>query len=248
MSEAETIDSQIVLIVADGQDESLLECGEKLRSCGLMVHSVPDVYSAMARLARDFAARRVIVDIRRLDNHEMNFLNLAPRYYEKLQVMVPLLEGTTERAASHPGNYSALPLGAISDSLLGIRGPDVTELQDAAEVVEWSAELPTECPEAEIAEVAEEFVELPESNPEVNDVFSDSLSTGGGTESTIDGPSLHEAVRQRMADTAFGADPIRRKPPAGSPVDSHHAPQGDASTLSAEEINALLKEEEDNAS
>lgn len=64
------------------------------------------------------------------------------------------------------------------------------------------------------------------------------LSTDGGAESGAAGPSLHDAVRERMA----GDDPrvIRRAPPRQTPREPGPAKP----TLSPEELDALLTSEE----
>ncbi|MCG8405991.1 MAG: hypothetical protein MI923_12415 [Phycisphaerales bacterium] len=244
MSEAKTIDSRTVII---GKDESLLECGATLRSYGTVVHFVSDVYAAMVQLAGGPAARSVVVDIRLLDDHEMNFLSLAPRYYEKLQILVPLLEGTTERAAACEGCWKALSVSDLTDSLLGIRSAVTVDYQDGTEVIEWADESSEGLSEEGWNGT------VPVSEADRGMVFgsapSDSLSTGGGSDSGMDGPSLHEAVRRRMADSSASEASIRRKPPSSESTafqpDSASSPKvspDDETTLSAEEMDALLRD------
>jgi hypothetical protein len=230
MSAQDTEARVAVLLLFNGRDAALLEFADGLRQRGVDVHPVPDVYAAMALLAGGLAIRHVVVDVRQLDDDEMQFLGLAPKYFAGLHILVPLLEGTIARQHKETGRAVILPPADLIESILGIPFAVTAEgLDDPDGGPGWFGE-----PMADDGELRE----LP-------------LSTAGGPDAAGDGPTLHEAVRQRMGEGAAG--PARRRPPGQPvvPVDrvrsappdgQHEGPSSSAGALSPDEIDALLGE------
>lgn len=207
-----------ILIVAGRDDESLRTCTDDLSAAGADVEHAADVYSGMARLALGAPFARVLLDIRSLDEREMQFLSLASRYFPDAQVAVPLLEGTPERASAWDRTVQTVSVEAL-----------VRECQpQPAPPAEGPAE-PDHTPTSDAV-----------SQP------TPALSTDDGPREAADTePSLHEAVRTRMA-TGQSA-PVRRAPPPvrqqpEPPLVEPATPIGDdgGSALSQEEVDALL--------
>lgn len=136
----ETMTGQTILIVFNGADSAICDCGELMMGQGAAVQWVPDVYTAMAQFASGNVPHRLIVDVRQLDEHELAFLELAPRYYPKIRVTVPVLDGTSERLNGRSGKFEVLSLTDINDEFLGIRSAVTAEEPVDAEMVEWQTE------------------------------------------------------------------------------------------------------------
>jgi len=251
MPAPETIYSSTVLFVFNGQDEPLCRCCQTLTDGGVQVYYVPDVYSAMAQLARGPAPGHLVVDIRLLDNYEMGFLALVPHYYPNTELLVPLLEGTAERAANHARHIETVALQDLTDGILGIR-PAVTASASDDEVVEWVGEevcdvaVPADVLDPAPVETASPIAQQ-DQEPQAIDggqdalespASADTLSTDGGAESTEPGLALHEVVRQRMAGRQTSRIP-RTPPRAAPPADSAMSP---SSAVSPEEMEALLRD------
>lgn len=289
------------LIVFDGHDDAICSAGELMMNHGSQVQWVPDVYSAMAQLCTGNLPSRLIVDVRILDESELAFINLAPRYFPELKVTVPTLDGTLSRINGFKGRYETLSLTDITDEALGIRAAVADEITDEAEVVEWGGEEAVATDEA-IEEDAEAIADaIPEAahdplpseitisddpwapdpaedattvETEIEDALLDHgsleddidptkphhteydggpaldrLSTDGGPESVDQGPSLHDAVRQRMG----GAQPPGRRLPPGSMAfqgnplrpDSPRMNPSNDSAITPEEMDALLADDAD---
>ncbi len=137
---------QTILIIFDGADETICDCGELMMNQGAKVQWVPDVYTAMAQFASGNVPERVIVDVRQLDEFELAFLDLAPRYYPGIHVTIPELDGTAERLSGRSGKFDILTITELNDEFLGIRAAVTAEEPDDAEVVEWASEEPVEEP------------------------------------------------------------------------------------------------------
>jgi len=133
-----------MLIVFDGNDAAISECGELIMSQGTQVSWVPDVYSAMGQLSTGNLPDRLIVDVRILDEEEMQFLQLAPRYHPHLRVTVAMLDGAAERLNGAKGKFETATLTEITDAALGIRSAVTADVADVAEVVEWQAPVETD--------------------------------------------------------------------------------------------------------
>ena len=267
MAASNTQIGQSLLFVFDGMDEAISRCGEEMMRHGARVEWSPDVYSAMALLASGNIPDRLIVDVRGLDDHEMQFLLLAPRYYPSLRLTVARISGAAERLGGLHGRFDIATLSEISDETLGIRPAVATTATDATEVVEWRVDDATDMVEYG-APVSEEeapvddrgttwreegdashvwppdddadspanhsdeydLAEIELERPAPQDVESGGtpdhrpirppqspLSTDGLTDDARGGPSLHEAVRQRMG--GMGPAPARRHPPVAP---DHH--------------------------
>jgi hypothetical protein len=88
-----------VLIVSDAADQEVRGFREALRRAGVPIESVPDVYAATAKLARGDWVGRIVVDVRTLDDKEMAFLRLVPRFFPRCELIVPAFDGTADRAS-----------------------------------------------------------------------------------------------------------------------------------------------------
>lgn len=214
MSSAPAQSRLSVLIVGPLADKALADCAERLRRGGLKVLLVDDVYSAMAALASRVDLRKVVIDVCPLDRPESAFVELAPRYFPKMKLWIPLLSGTRDRLATLGLTAHATEIGEIESDLLGIDHAPVPSTEPQATTESDADAVLREAPKNEPAAAGEAPVNNSESDPE---------------------PSLHEAVRMRMA----GNDPrmIRRKPPAAATPPVQRPP---AATLSSEEVSALL--------
>ncbi len=309
MAASNTQIGQSLLFVFDGMDEAISRCGEEMMSHGARVEWSPDVYSAMALLASGSIPDRLIVDVRGLDNHEMQFLQLAPRYYPSLRLTVARISGAAERIGGLQGRFDIATLTEIYDETLGIRPAVATNAADETEVVQWRVDDATDVVEmgVPIGEVAapnddergttwgEEsdaaHVWPPENDADSQAIHADEydlaeidleraaprdvdsgdttvqrnmrplqipLSTDGVTDEAAGGPSLHEAVRQRMG--GIGPAPARRLPPAALEHRDEQASDGRAgeieqgpapsheltdsrSTITPEEMDALLHDD-----
>lgn len=222
-----------VMIVSNLDDASLEACLSEIESAGADPVRVADVYTATARLASQDPIHHVVVDIRSLDQHEMQFLKLAGRYFPSLEVFVPNLEGTTRRIASSGENITSTPIRAIAQAI----GHGVTSQVSLAQARTGPAAPGVSDSPAPGGAFEPE---TPGSNR-----LATPLSTDGGADDADDGPALHEVVRMRMA--AGQTAPIRRAPPRHTPepasasaeVPQSRTESADAS-VTTEEVNALL--------
>lgn len=250
-----------ILIVGDASSDAFARFLDGLRDAGIEAASARDVYAAMSLMTRLEDLRYAIVDVRSLDRAEAAFLTLAPRYFSSVEIVIPLLPGVEDRlqslgisrspvelshflgemrlsggapdsgrldpASSRLGGREAETFppeteGGDSDELLDVEPFRIPSLGEAEELIHSSVDDPA--PEAAGQETPE-----PEQGATAPDISAE--------------PSLHEAVRIRMAAN----DPrvIRRRPPAGHSanapgMDTRTEPSTDESTLSAEEMAALL--------
>ncbi|MBN2562545.1 MAG: hypothetical protein JXQ75_16595 [Phycisphaerae bacterium] len=183
----------VVLIVCDPDDEPVRACVTALTGAGAHVKVVRDAYTAMAQLALGENISRVILDVRILDDNELSFQRVAARYYPSVEVMVPLLEGTGQRLATCDAGVRPVDVASIVASI-------TTELAPA--LVPPAGHPPDE----PVPDAAQPTLQR------------NTLSTDGGPESAPAGPSLHEAVRDRMAsdDPRTMERVVRRRPPGAS--------------------------------
>lgn len=287
------------LIVFDGTDNAICSAGELMMAHGAQVQWVPDVYSAMAQLCTGQQPTRLIVDARVLDDQELAFLNLAPRFFPDVKVTVPLLDGVLNRLGGVKGRFDALSLTDLTDEAMGIRTAVAEDYADEADVVEfggeetldvpigpaaadeipeapaapedhaqpveiaipddpWAADAAVQAEEAEIEDALlthgslEDDLDPTKPNHEEYDGGEalNRLSTDGGPETPAEGPSLHDAVRQRMGGAT--PPPGRRLPP-GAMAFPNVGPNSDPRRLGAmsdqsitpEEIEALLSTDDD---
>lgn len=237
MSSSGTTDNSRILIVSDVEDAEVRDCTSALRSTGASVEVVPDVYAAVARLALGKDIVRVLLDIRTLDDKEMSFLRVASRYVPSVHVVVPSFSGTAQRAEAYGAGVQVVDVASIVASITDERAPEPPSGENGPSASAPSAGAPsTAAPSAEV------------------------ISTNGESGPRASVPSLHQAVRQRMA----GDDPraVRRRPPSADPAQPEPAPPpsapapvpaggspesshvGETPGLSAEEVEALLADEE----
>jgi hypothetical protein len=214
--------------VTDAQDASLHEALALLADAGAAVEIAPDVYTAMARLARNGGFSRVLVDVRGLDDAEMSFIRLAGQYFPGIQVAVPVLAGTAARLSGAHNSVRAVPMVAIAASL-----------QDEPAAVR-SVPAHTEEPSATQQRGETERTPQPPQGA-ATPTERRPLSTDGGPEAAGEGPPLYEAVRMRMSEGTTA--PVRRIPP---PMNSGAVRPGEAldrtsdGTLTPAELEALL--------
>jgi hypothetical protein len=76
----------VLLLVTEAEDASLRDALARVSRTGLRIERSDTVYEAMARLATGRQFERVLLDVRRLDRHEMAFVRLAPRYFPGLVI------------------------------------------------------------------------------------------------------------------------------------------------------------------
>lgn len=211
MSSAPTHSGLSVLFVGPLTDKTVADCAERLRRAGVQVALDADVYSAMARLATTPGLRFVVMDIASVDRAEAAFISLAPRYFPRLRIVIAATPGARERLASLNVNGEPTPIEELEADLLGLVDQRPAPVRPAL----VAAQLPKRDETVSETEPAVEEVAGSDKQPE---------------------PSLHEAVRMRMA----GNDPrtIRRRPPSAGAPTPPRPPSG--STLSSEEVSALL--------
>ncbi len=119
-----------VLFVSDGHDEDIACCAEELRTAGIAIAWSPDVYAAMSQLAGVSGRRRVVVDVRPMDEQELVFLQLAPRYFAEHEFLVPLLPNAANRLQHLRGRFQAMTLEGIADLAVGIRAAVPADTDD----------------------------------------------------------------------------------------------------------------------
>lgn len=229
-----TTDQCAVLIVAPSPDDVLLRLGQSLSETGAAVHFTTDVYMAMARLANGEQFEHVVVEAAGLDDYERAFLKIAPQYYETSAFYVPARAVLDDHALAE-GRYEVLSPGGIVDAVLGIREAETAESAADTEA-EWTEPRTIGEPELPDAKEFHDASHPPEAPPK--------LSTDGGVDDDQLGPSLHDAVRQRMGGEASPPAPRRRPPGSTEPPDAPPAAETDA-RVSREEMDALLGHDDD---
>lgn len=250
-----------ILIVGDASPDAFARFVAGLRDAGIEAASARDVYAAMSLMTRLENLRYAIVDVRSLDRAEAAFLTLAPRYFSSVEIVIPLLPGVEDRLQTLGISRSPVELSHFLGELrLSAVMPESGHLESDASRLGGSedSERPPDgegVPSDELLDVepftipslgeAEELIQsqADDQAPEAAGLTAPEPERGIAEAEISAAPSLHEAVRMRMAAN----DPrvIRRRPPAGHPagasdVDSRIVPSSDESTLSPEEMDALL--------
>ncbi len=210
----------------------LLQLGQSLTNTGASVHFTTDVYMAMARLAMGERFGHVIIEAAALDEHERAFLTLAPQYHESSNFYVPHRSILDDRML-HEGRYEILSPDGIVDAVLGIREAETLEAENEVEPP-WSEPRTIGDPEP----THEAPAPVPDQTGHEIPAKPSSLSTDGGLDAERDGPSLHDAVRERMA--ADGLAPANRRRPPGASAPSEEPAQQSDTRVSREEMDALL--------
>ncbi|MBI5765156.1 MAG: hypothetical protein HZA51_16695 [Planctomycetes bacterium] len=206
----------LFLLVSDARADSLREAMNPLVESGARVELVADVYSAMARISIGERFSRVLLDVRSLDTVELSFHQLAPRYFPEVTIDIPWLNGT-------------------SQALVRLGRPDLPTIEIASiiEAASASSGAIVESAPPPMNAIVRDPV-APEIDQPRRPLSTDSLET-------IEGEvSLHDAVRNRMAENAEGA-PARR-PPSRTPPGSRTGPSPQAANLTPEELETLLDE------
>ncbi len=237
-----TTDQCAVLIVAPNPDSVLQSLGASLTSGGAAVQFTPDVYMAMARLARGEPFGHIVVEAAALDEYERAFLTLAPDYFPSVAFYVPIRSALDERITDN-ARYEALTAAGITDAILGIRDAEIAEAADDVEdeaAGAWGE--PRVIGDAAEAAEASEAVAAPEAPTPHGDPPAGALSTDGGLDHQPEGPTLHDAVRERMG---FQSPPPRRRPPGGSDDGPIGGEAPEPPRVTREEMNALLGEDDD---
>jgi hypothetical protein len=209
-----------ILIVADVVQPPFSDAVAALRQSGLAVAVAADVYTATAELALSSAFRHVLIDVRNLDPQERAFLQLAPRYFRGVRLCVADLPGASSRLRL---DESPLPLKTVQSFISAViaqRDEPVSAIEIQAEPMQSSAPTPAPSP--------------PSAPPPPRPAPRAPLSTDSATIPS-EAPSLHEAVRRRMAGDEPA--PPQRKPPVRTPPKT-------APTISPQELDALLTPDE----
>jgi hypothetical protein len=215
----------LILIVADSAHPPFRDAVMTLSQAGAEVVAVRDVFSAMAYLAFFPTIRHVLVDVRDLDAHERAFIQLAPRYFREVHVCVADVAGASARLRLEDGPADLKSI----DAFIASASPVSSEAAKFAPEKTWTDPATISTIDAP---VAPPLTEPAARRPLSTDAAS--LDTGGGH------PSLHEAVRRRMAGDE--AAPVQRKPPTRTPPTSAPpaAPPQARPTVTPQELDALL--------
>ncbi|MBX3396403.1 MAG: hypothetical protein KF841_13655 [Phycisphaerae bacterium] len=229
MSEPTVQVRQSYLIIFDGKDDAICSAGELMMSHGAPIEWVPDVYSAMAQLCTGNRPNHLLVDVRILDDGELSFLNLAPRYFPDLKVTVPVFAGTLDRLNGVKGRYQTASLQDITDEAMGIRAAVEADVEDEGEVVEWSGEelLDTDVEVADAFDVAADRSRTLDVDPE-----SEESIHGGASAEWPPQDAFHPADA-RIADSGSDTDTGEQPEDARSTQDADSGPL-DRSRLSTD--------------
>lgn len=257
MSEAQTSNRPVVLVVSDNSEHPLQRLGETLKQRGCDVYGVPDVYAAMAYLARGLGADYVLLDAARLDAQESEFLVLAPRYFHRSRVLT-LPEAVP---SSHIGfSQDAANVRSIDQMLEDILAPEAAVEAEPAitsEPEDFSAQEPGDWPEAQSIDLelaadqvaAEGEAESPPwDGLESSETTSDApLLHAVAAQPAPIVPAMHDTVRQRMSE--FRPATVQRTPPRAVASADYAAAARPAATarqlLTPEELSALLGDKRD---
>lgn len=213
-------DNPSILIVADVAQPPFSDAVAALTRSGKALAVAADVYAATAELALSPGLRHVLIDIRNLDPHERAFLQLAPRYFRGVQIYVADLPGAS---TSLRLDENTVPLKTVQSFVSAI----LTQPEDlSSEIVPQTRPSP---PSAAMDASAPASAPPPLRAAPRKPLSTDGVPTGG------DGPSLHEAVRRRMASDEPALP--QRKPPVRTPPKA-------APTISPQELDALLAPDE----
>lgn len=218
----------IVLLVTGINDDASQRLTQTLSQNGATVYYVSEIYAALAGLSRGEPISHLIVDTRWLDEYEMQFLKLAPKYFKKATFLVPAFEGAPSHRCHISGRYQVLSVPELIRNLLGDGFEALLE-----EPVRIAGDYP-------------EPVAASDRNPQQGVMASAGrLSTDGGPESVSEEPAMHDAVRQRMGGLGRGG--VVRRPP-GADAKNLTAPRNDDAvsrgrygTVTPEEMAELLK-------
>jgi hypothetical protein len=211
-----------ILIVADVAQPPFSDAVAALTRSGKAFAVTADVYTATAELALSPDFRHVLIDIRNLDPQERAFLQLAPRYFRGVRICVADLPGAATRLRL---DETQIPLKSVQSFVSGVLS---LEAESPAELVRVS-----HLPQPPASGAAPPSTPPPTAAPlraaPRKPLSTDAAPAGDG------GPSLHEAVRRRMASDEHAVP--QRKPPTRTPPKT-------APTISPQELDALLAPDE----
>ena len=105
-----------VLIVSDADDPELRGFRAAIGRAGVPIESAPDVYAATAKLARGECVGKIVVDVRTLDDKEMAFLRLVPRFFPRCELIVPAFDGVEGRASLRAAGFQPVTLNAALEA------------------------------------------------------------------------------------------------------------------------------------
>lgn len=201
-----------VLIVSDAADQEIRGFRTAIAHAGVPLESVPDVYAATARLARRDWTGKIFVDVRTLDDKEMAFLRLVPRFFPKCEVVVPAFAGTGDRPALQTsGCLLTAVVDAIAFAVAGRGQPYLPIDRGVAEPEIVAAAIPepiapTQPPEPTLAEEP-----APAAETEGAPLADDEPPPGE------DMPSTGASILAPPADTAPEPPPVLRLSTDGGP-------------------------------
>ncbi|RIK69346.1 MAG: hypothetical protein DCC65_00980 [Planctomycetota bacterium] len=251
----------MILLVGESRPESPGTVRDAFDRRGIAVEQAADVYQAMSRLTTLDNIRYAVVDVRSLDRAEAAFINLAPRYFPSVEMIIPLVPGVEDRLRTLGILRQPVDLNRFVSELAPLSEPAAVD--SPADDTDFASQPPTggppeslvldaiEIPPTEPAdgESADPVAETPfvldrrpaasafESGPdEPAEAPPQSIEIATSAEPE---PPLHEAVRRRMA--ANDPRTIRRRPPMSQgPLSAEARPQDDGAALSRDEVEALL--------
>lgn len=215
-------DNPSILIVADVAQPPFSDAVAALTCSGKALSVTADVYAATAELALTPSLRHVLIDVRNLDPHERAFLQLAPRYFRGVQICVADLPGASTRLRLEESLFPLKSVPAFVTAILASHDESTSAIEPKSRAPQPSAPIVT--PPSSSPPMPPPLRAAPRKP-----LSTDSVPTGG------DGPSLHEAVRRRMASDEAAAP--QRKPPVRTPPKA-------APTISPQELDALLAPDE----
>jgi len=161
-----------VLVVSDAHDVEVGRCVERLQQAEVDVELIVDVYTATAKLAKGVAVKTVLVDARTLDDKELAFLRMVPRFFPRCEVVVLELPGLQDRPVFHTPGVRMSPTEGLIETLIGDHVSDVasglrvTEAVAAPTITEHEPVRPTETDAAAEAEQTWESAPTADESPE----------------------------------------------------------------------------------
>lgn len=114
----------MIIVVSDIDDGEVRRCLDQLRQAELQIEVIPDVYAATAKLALGVSTATVLVDARTLDDKELAFLRLVPRFFPRCDVVVPAFPGLQDRAVYHSPGVHTGPAAEVIAAIIDRQARD----------------------------------------------------------------------------------------------------------------------------
>ena len=133
-----TPNSGAVLIVSDAADAEIHRLRTALGEAGVPFETVPDVYTATAKLARRDWTGKVFVDVRTLDTKEMAFLRLVPRFFNRCEVVIPAFDGVNAHGSLDLSGLQPLPVAVAIEAAIAERSEAALRMSVAPSHAEHS--------------------------------------------------------------------------------------------------------------